>query len=134
MKILEMPDGTVVSEIDVSFMDLKEISNLLAQIQSEVFRVAKERRRIATMPKNKKDFRTLKNYNKYAIQLMNLQEAQCWIGKIRKAKRDVMQKQRDWYKKFYELSKDSIKKKDFEKIVEQTSTSVSYKLESVVNV
>lgn len=127
-RVIELEDGKTVTEIDVQFMELSEIQELIDTLQSEIFKLAKEKKQISTLPKCQKTQKTLKRLTKVSTRLMELQEAQCWIGRIKKVKRDNQSKERNWYKTFYTLIQDTIRKKDFDKVVEQTNIKMQYSI------
>lgn len=121
-------NGRTVTEVDVGFMKLDEVNQILEEIQSEIFKTAKEKRSLTTLPQCKKDTKSLRKVNALSKRLMDLQEAQCWIGRFRKKKRDTMQKEKTWYRAFYSLTKDTIRKGVLEKLIEQTNKKVEYSI------
>lgn len=127
MYMIELEDGPV-TEVDVQFMELDEINNLLTRIQAEVAKCSTEKRKLSTLPLCKKDVKTLKKVTRLTSRLSELQLAQGWIGRVRKQKRDTQQKERDWYRQWYKIAQDSIRKGLFEKITEQTNIKMQYSI------
>lgn len=127
MYMIELEDGPV-TEVDVQFMELDEINNLLTRIQAEIVKCSDEKRKLSTLPLCKKDGKTLKKVTRLTSRLSELQLAQGWIGRVRKQKRDTQQKERDWYRCWMKIAKDSIRKGLFEKITEQTNIKMQYSI------
>jgi hypothetical protein len=115
-----------LTEVDIGFMELDEINQVLEEVQSEIFKAAKEKKTLTTLPRCKKDIKSMRKVNKLSKRLMDLQEAQCWIGRIRKQKRDTMQKEKRWYRAFYSLTKDTVRKSVLEKLIQQTNEKMDY--------
>lgn len=127
MYMIELEDGPV-TEVDVQFMELNEINNLLTRVQAEIVKCSDEKRKLSTLPLCKKDVKTLKKVTRLTSRLSELQLAQGWIGRVRKQKRDTQQKERDWYRCWMKIAQDSIRKGLFEKITEQTNIKMQYSI------
>lgn len=125
MRSVDLNERTL-TEVDIGFMELDEINQVLEEVQSEIFKAAKEKKTLTTLPRCRKDSKTLKKVNKLSKRLMDLQEAQCWIGRVRKQKRDTMQREKKWYRTFYSLTKDTVRKGVLEKLVQQTNEKMDY--------
>ncbi len=116
----------LLTEVDIGFMEINEINQVLEEIQSEIFKAAKEKKNLTTLPRCNKDTKSLKKVNTLSKKLIDLQEAQYWIGGFRKQKRDTLQKEKQWYRAFYSLTKASVRKGVLEKLIEQTNKKVEY--------
>lgn len=127
MRCIEL-DGKCITEVDVQFMQLDEITELMDRVQSEVFRLAKQKKQIGTLPKSKKDGSTLKKLTNISSSLIEFQSALTWLGKYKKQKRDTMAKEKEYFKEFYLLAKKSLPKRKFDKLVEQVTTIKGYSI------
>lgn len=128
MKTIELEDGTTVTEFDVQLMSVEEISELTCKIQSEIGRCSTAKRHLGLTAKSKKDKKTNQKYVRLADRLTLLSEAQSWIGLIKRKKKDVTQKEFEWYRKFFNIAKESMKEKVIEKLVSETNSKMNYNI------
>lgn len=126
LKVAELDDGTTVSEVDVQFMELSEIQQLMDRLQSELLLLAKEKKVLSTLPSCKKSQKTLKRLTKISTRLISIQEAVCWISRIKKNKRDTMAKEKAWLYSFYKYAQENLRQKQFDKFVKQTNIKMQY--------
>lgn len=69
----------VYNEVDLSFLSIDELNNLTYEIQTEIKNLAKQKQKIATLPKNLKDTKSLKKLTNIKAKLIDLQNFQLAI-------------------------------------------------------
>lgn len=105
--------------------ELKEFSvsmleNLLGEMQEGMHNFSKEKMKLMSLPPDKRNNKTWAKVMKIKSEMMDLQDAQCWVSKIRKLKKDTFQTEFEFYKEFYQVSKTNIRKGLFEKLQKKT--------------
>lgn len=129
VKAVDLKNRGVVSEVDCRFMELSELQLISEEIQSEIFELSKEKRSINSLPKCKKDTKTLKRYNRTVDRLCDLHDALNWVSRLKKQKRDTMAKDKQWYRNFFIYARENLRKSQFEKFIEQTNLNTGYSID-----
>lgn len=93
---------------------------------NQLLLLAKEKKVLSTLPSCKKNQKTLKRLTKISTRLISIQEAVCWISRIKKNKRDTMAKEKAWLYSFYKYAQENLRQKQFDKFVKQTNIKMQY--------
>lgn len=116
----------VIQKEEVQSMDLIELNTLMCELQEQIHITAAEKNKITTLPKNKKDGKTIVRVRKLTEKIMQLQDAVNYVSAVKKAKRDSQSRERDWLKNFYNLVQLSVRKGVFDKLVSETTAQIGY--------
>ena len=115
-----------VYKSDIDLMDLPELNKLMCEVQEEIHKSAIKKTRLATLPKSKKDGKTLTKLRKCSERLMYLQDAVNYISNAKKAKRDNQSKERDFYKLWVQKAQLTLRKSLYEKIEAEVTAELGY--------
>lgn len=116
----------VVQKEEVQDMDLIELNTLMCELQEQIHITAAEKNKLTTLPKNKKDGKTIVRVRKLTEKIMQLQDAVNYVSAVKKAKRDSQSRERDWLKNFYTLVQLSVRKGVFDKLVSEVTAQMGY--------
>lgn len=116
----------VVQKEEVQDMDLIELNTLMCELQEQIHITAAEKNKLTTLPKNKKDGKTIVRVRKLTEKIMQLQDAVNYVSAIKKQKRETISSERDWLRHFYSLTQLSIQKGVFDKLVSEVTTQMGY--------
>lgn len=116
----------VVQKEEVQSMDLVELNTLMCELQEQIHITAVEKNKLTTLPKNKKDGKTIVRVRNLTEKIMQLQDAVNYVSSVKKAKRDSQSRERDWLKNFYNLVQLSVRKGVFDKLVSETTAQIGY--------
>lgn len=125
MRTIQLNNSTI-TDTDLQFMELHEINSIMCELQEKSHKLAAEKRRLTTLPKNKKNGKTISEVTGLSEQLMKIQDDINYVSMLKKNKRDVMQKERDFYQKFAEIAKRTLKKNVFQSILGEATQELGY--------
>lgn len=115
-----------ITSVDVQMMDLNEINSLIFECQTEIHRLVNEKLKLTTLPGKLKNTKTIAMVRELTSNIMHVQDFVNYVSVIKKQKRDNQLKERDWYRKFYEMTKLNIRDGLFEKIEKQTEKEIGF--------
>lgn len=124
--ILYELNNKTYTKTELSKMSLKELSELTVDIQEEIHRLAAEKRQLLTLPKQKKNGRTLNKAVSIGKHIALLQTFANTVSHCKKCLRDSMQKERDFYKVFLQITKKKVNKRLFQKLICETEEQCKY--------
>lgn len=118
----------VYNEVDLSFLSIDELNDLTYEIQTEIKNLAKQKQKIATLPKNLKDAKSLKKLTNIKARLIDLQNFQLAITNKKRLLKKSASQQLDWYKCFLKHAEATIRKGKFDKLVQATNEVMNYSI------
>lgn len=118
----------VYNEVDLSFLSIDELNDLTYEIQTEIKKLAKQKQKIATLPKNLKDTKSLKKLTNIKARLIDLQNFQLAITNKKRLLKKSASQQLDWYKCFLKHAEATIRKGKFDKLVQATNEVMNYSI------
>ena len=88
--------GQTYDKVIIASTPLDELTLLSSNLQSAIQAVANKKRRLTRKGNPSKDYKLADNQLAELVQLSNI------VSYYKKKARDTMQKERDWYKKFFD--------------------------------